>query len=62
MAIRCAGGIPAAIGCGEQRFETLKKKNNYRLFFCNFSMSSSKNKGSVIWFIECQQENLSLVN
>ena len=26
MAIRCAEfGIPAAIGCGEQRFETLKK-------------------------------------
>ena len=27
MAIRCAEfGIPAAIGCGEQRFETLKKQ------------------------------------
>ena len=28
MAIRCAEfGIPAAIGCGEQRFESLIKKD-----------------------------------
>ena len=32
MAIRCAEfGIPAAIGCGEQRFETLKKARSIML-------------------------------
>lgn len=32
MAIRCAEfGIPAAIGCGEQRFETLVRANHLRL-------------------------------
>ncbi len=32
MAIRCAEfQIPAAIGCGEQRFETLKDANNILL-------------------------------
>jgi phosphoenolpyruvate-protein kinase (PTS system EI component) len=32
MAIRCAEfGIPAAIGCGEQRFDLLEKSNQLRL-------------------------------
>ena len=32
MAIRCAEfGIPAAIGCGEQRYDLLKKGNKIRL-------------------------------
>ena len=32
MAIRCAEfGVPAAIGCGEQRFESLIKSNRVHL-------------------------------
>ena len=55
MAIRCNEfGIPAAIGCGEQRFEAIKSsKYIIRLFLESFDsfFKNTKNKSMVIWLI-----------